>query len=65
MDATTHKVLIQLRQEMSSHAEASMQFPKDQPFDHGVQIGEWRGLQRALQIVDAVLKDTEETEARL
>jgi hypothetical protein len=39
-----------------------MEFPKADPFEHGVQVGIYSGLLDALSIIDAVLSKDEEAE---
>lgn len=47
---------------MAEIAEAAMLFPKSDLFGYGEQVGRYQGLQAALEILDAILRDDEEKE---
>jgi hypothetical protein len=48
-----------LRQLMDESAKAGMDRPKKEPFEHGVEVGKYQGMARAVQEMDAVLRRTE------
>lgn len=54
----------EVKQTLTHHAEDAMTLPKPNPFEHGLVAGEYRGLQRALNILEDILRDTNEKEAR-
>jgi hypothetical protein len=58
------KIMAGLREARQKFAEAAMEYPKADPFEHGVQVGTHRGLGVALDFIDAVLRDEQEDEAR-
>lgn len=43
-------------------AEIAMKFPKADPFGHGVQVGQWQGIEFALDILDNLLRDHHQKE---
>ena len=64
MDRASLAILTKVREELLIRAEAAMQFPREEPFHHGVQVGFWQGLKEAHSIIEAVLQDEEEKERR-
>ena len=62
MDKTTYQILTKIREELLIRAEATVQFPREEPFHHGVQVGVWQGLKLAHEIIESVLQDDEEAE---
>ncbi len=64
MDKTLHNFQVKLRQEILDLADGNNRFPKAKPFEHGTQIGEWRGLNRALELLLQVINEEVEEEAR-
>ena len=57
-----HKVVSKLEETQLELARTSMQFPKAEPFDHGVQVGKYQGLQLALELIDNILRDDNKKE---
>lgn len=45
------------KKNLAEMAEGAMQFPKADPFEHGVQCGRHQGVQLALDILDNILRD--------
>jgi hypothetical protein len=43
-------------------AEGAMQFPRSEPFLHGVEVGKYQGLRFALGILENILSDVKEKE---
>jgi hypothetical protein len=64
MDKTVHQIIQALSADLQDELRALGDFPKDQPFDHGLQVGTYRGLQKALACISAVLNDEAEEEVR-
>lgn len=52
--------LVKMKEEQTDLARAGMLHPKAEPFDHGVQSGIYQGLERALEILGAILRDDDE-----
>lgn len=52
--------LAKLRAAQQDHAMGAIQFPRKKKFDHGVEVGVYQGLQQAIEIVEAALKDDDE-----
>ena len=50
---------------LDNHAHASMEFPKPDPFEHGLQVGKYFGAQAALKILQDVLSADAEANAKL
>lgn len=46
---------LKLKQEQQAHT--AMQFPKSDVFEHGVQVGVYRGLDFALDLLNDILSD--------
>jgi hypothetical protein len=55
-------ILRNIKGKLDEQAHGSMEFPKAEPFEHGVQVGIYSGLLDALSIIDAVLSKDEEAE---
>ncbi len=53
---------VKVKEEQTDLARAGMLHPKGEPFDHGVQSGIYQGLERALEILGAILRDDEAKE---
>lgn len=65
MDRTVANILTALKDERQKLLESLGDFPKKDPFDHGVQTGTYQGLTLALGIIGAVLADQEGADAKL
>ncbi len=48
-----------IKEQMTETALASVRFPKAEPFEHGVQVGIYSGLEQALNRIDEILQDEE------
>lgn len=48
--------------ELQHLSETAMLFPKPDPFEHGVQVGKYQGVQSALDLLDNILRDSNEKE---
>ena len=55
--------LVKMKEEQTDLARAGMLHPKAEPFDHGIQAGIYQGLEIALEILGAILRDDEEQES--
>lgn len=64
MDSVTAAIIGALKRERQTLLETMGDFPKRDPFDHGVQVGQYQGLGGALAIIDGVLDDQLKEEAR-
>lgn len=60
MDSAVFKVLQKLKEQSTTQLKGLGDFPKADPFEHGVQVGTYRGLEQAISI----LIDTTEEDAR-
>lgn len=56
-DRAIIKWLAEVDKELDRMAHEAMAFAKAEPFEHGVSVGEYRGLQKARQILEGVIKD--------
>lgn len=65
MDKTTASIIGAIKKEQQALLESMVDFPKKDVFDHGVQVGQYQGLARALTLVENVLDDQLNEEARL
>lgn len=45
---------------VTEHAGAVMELPKSEPFEHGIQIGVYRGLNAAIDLLDKLNEEGEE-----
>lgn len=61
-DNTIQRFIGEVKETLAATATDSMLFPKPEPFGHGVQCGNYQGLQRALDILDNILRGDEEKE---
>lgn len=64
MSHELNKIIAELRETQQEYANGAMQFPKPDPFEHGVQVGVWRGVQLALDTIDAVLSEQAAQDAK-
>lgn len=64
MDRTVHQIIQALSADKQDVLQALGDFPKETPFEHGVQVGTYRGLQMALDRVSVVLNDAAEEDSR-
>ena len=64
MTKTELRIIAALREGRQKWADAAMEFPKPESFDHGVQVGVHRGLGMALEAIEAILDDEELDEER-
>ena len=45
-------------------AVGAMEFAKSEPFEHGVQVGKYRGIQYALEILENIMRDNYDMESK-
>jgi len=64
MDKTVSMIIGALSAELHIQLQGLGDFPKSEPFEHGVQVGTYRGLQAALDRVAKVLDDEAEEDKR-
>jgi hypothetical protein len=64
-DRLIGELVTALKEERQRQLEALGDMPKSDPFDHGVQVGDYRGICRALDVLNGVLDDNLTREASL
>ena len=52
----------QLKDKLDELAHGSMNAPLRDPYDHGVVVGHYRGLQEALQLLEAQFEEEDKKE---
>lgn len=57
MDQTLLSAIVALKDEITVSLTALGDFPKKDPYDHGMQVGTYYGLRRALEILEGTLND--------
>lgn len=60
MSDVTHKFIVRLKEEQTVQAQGGMLYPKSEPFEHGVQVGIYQGMEKALELLRAILRDDED-----
>jgi hypothetical protein len=65
MEKTVHKITQELKAERQAILESLGELPKADPYQHGEQVGEYRGIRKALEIIEAVLDDNARADAEL
>jgi hypothetical protein len=65
MDRTVASIISALKAEKQELLEAMGDFPKVDLFGHGVQVGTYQGIGKALGIVESVLNDDEVSDGQL
>lgn len=60
MSAEFAKAMAKLNDERDEQAHAAMSYPKSDPFEHGVQVGLYRGLQKAQELLKQMLEEEKE-----
>lgn len=58
------RLLTALRESRTKWAEAAMDYPKAETFEHGVQVGVYRGLGMAADALEAIIREEEQKEER-
>lgn len=64
MTAVLVKYIGEVKRIMAEDAEAAMMRPKHELFGLGLDAGKYQGLHKALEILDNILRDTEEKERK-
>lgn len=64
MDPIIGRFIGEVKKTLAETAEDSMMYPKGEAFEHGVQVGVYRGMVNALAILDGLLADADDKEAR-
>lgn len=54
------KFIAEARRRLQEQAEAAMTMPKSDPFEHGVQVGRYQGAQSSLDLLTAILKESDQ-----
>jgi len=60
MDKVTLEIISALKEACDEQAHTNMQFPKSKKFEHGIQVGNYQGLQRALQIIENAIREDDD-----
>lgn len=60
MSAEFAKAMAKLNDERDEQAHGAMNYPKSDPFEHGVQVGLYRGLQKAQELLQQMLEEEKE-----
>ena len=63
-DSTVAKILTALKAQRQKQLEWLGDYPKPDAFEHGVQVGSYRGVGYALDTIEEILRDDREEEAR-
>ena len=53
-----------IKEQQSDISRGGMLYPKSEPFEHGVQVGTYQGLEIALQVLTGALDMEAETERK-
>lgn len=59
MDRTILRIITALKDEQQKLLESLGDFPKKDPYEHGVQVGVYQGLKKFSEIIESVLNDDE------
>lgn len=51
-----------LKDRMNELAHGSMDVPCKEPFEHGVFVGHYRGIQEALQLLESTIEEEDQQE---
>ena len=57
MDRLSHRFNLKLQELIRNQERDNTAHPKEKKFEHGVQIGEWRGLNRALDLLHDMIEE--------
>lgn len=58
MNSLTAKYMAALSKKMADVATASCERPNADPFEHGRQVGEYKGLQEALKLLEDTINES-------
>ena len=61
-DAFLGNYVRDLKAKIDELAHGAMERPAKDPFEHGVFVGTYRGLQEALMLLDAILEEQDQKE---
>lgn len=64
MDPIVGRFIGEVKKTLAANAEDAMQFPRHEPFEHGVQVGTYQGLRLSLEILESILRDVTDEEKR-
>lgn len=64
MEKEVQRIIAKLKADAEVHLNALGDFPKADSFEHGIAVGVYRGLRRAIQHVEEVLSSEDEEEKR-
>jgi hypothetical protein len=56
---TLRELITQERETLAELAAENMRLPKTDPFEHGVQVGRWQGVETFLNRIEEMLKTKE------
>ena len=63
-DQLLNRYIGQLKDAMEELAHGAMNTPCRDQFDHGVFVGQYRGLQEAHKLLEAILEEDDENERK-
>ena len=64
MDKTLQKFIGAVQIRIREQQQGLGDFPKTDQFEHGTQVGVYRGLQESLHVLERVIEDEANEEAR-
>jgi hypothetical protein len=64
MDKLLHALRVQLLAKQDELAESAMLMPRAEPFEHGVQVGTYQGIQLALEALESLVEEEHAKEVR-
>jgi hypothetical protein len=62
MSDPLHTFMVAVQQRLVDDAEAAMHCGSADPFQHGVQVGHWRGLKVALEMLVDIINESDDKE---
>ena len=64
MDIIIQKAIGALQIRIREQLQSLGDFPKVEPFEHGVQVGTYQGLQKSIDVLEQVLNDELDVDSR-
>ena len=64
MEGLLSNYIGELKSKMNDLAHGAAKLPKSKPFEHGVQVGNYQGLEAALRYLEALIEDDAERERK-
>ncbi len=63
-DPLISRFISEMKKQMTEHAEAAMRYPKRELFEAGEMSGVYQGMDKSLDILDAIISETYEKELK-